>query len=186
MNYLLFAGSLRGGSLNKKLLHIAEGILLKSPGCQVTVVDIKALELPVYDGDIETQGMPLGVVKLGDLIKNSQALVIASPEYNASISSTLKNTIDWVSRLRPVPLEKKPILLLGASPGALGAIRALNHERACFETLGAFVYPQGFGLARADQAFDDEGYFKDASQQEKLSALITKFRDYAEKLTGSN
>ena len=115
---------------------------------------------------------------LGDLIKEADALVISSPEYNGSISSPLKNTIDWLSRLKSMPLEKKPVLLLGASPGALGAIRALGHARAPFEALGAFVYPQSFGLAKAHEAFSSEGALLLESNQERLEKLLSSFIEY--------
>jgi NAD(P)H-dependent FMN reductase len=117
MNLLLFAGSLRQESYNRKLLAVAQGLLAE---------------------------MPESVKSLGQMIQSADALVIASPEYNASISSPLKNAVDWVSRLRPIPLDKKPVLLMGTSPGAFGSIRGLGHTRAPFETLGSFIYPQPF------------------------------------------
>lgn len=123
MNLLLFAGSLRQESYNRKLLAVAQGLLAEMPGVTVNVADLKALAFPVYDGDIETAGMPESVKSLGQMIQSADALVIASPEYNASISSPLKNAVDWVSRLRPIPLDKKPVLLMGTSPGAFGSIR---------------------------------------------------------------
>src|SRR5947209_2073082 len=124
MKLLLFSGSLRAGSLNKKLLLATRELLRQMPACETSLADLKALNLPLYDGDIEAQAMPNGVIQLGQLVSEAHALIIASPEYNASIAAPLKNTIDWLSRLRPVPLQSKPILMMGASPGAFGAIRA--------------------------------------------------------------
>lgn len=181
MELLLFAGSLRKDSFNKKLLKIAEGILAKD-GCNITVADIKALNIPVYDGDIESAGMPDGVKKLGEMTAKAQAIIIASPEYNGSISSPLKNTIDWLSRLRPVPLESKPVLLMGATLGMFGANRGMLHGRDCFEKLFAFVYPEGFGLSKASEAFTPDGQFADAKQLERLSGTLKKFIDFATKL----
>src|SRR4051812_23259552 len=123
MKYLLFSGSLRTGSLNKKLVAVAEKIISGKAENEVSIADIRSLSIPVYDGDIEAAGIPEGVKKLGSMIQAANAIVISSPEYNGSIAGSLKNTIDWISRLRPVPFEGKPVLLLGASPGGFGAIR---------------------------------------------------------------
>lgn len=181
MNILLFSGSLRKDSLNKKLIAVAENILSLS-GHTPKVVDLKNLALPVYDGDIEAQGMPANVSQLGSDIQNAEAIIISSPEYNGSIAGSLKNTVDWISRLRPVPLSKKPILLMGASPGYYGSIRALGFTRAPFETLGSFVYPQTFALPSADKAFEDGQKLKDSATQKKLEDLIAGFISYAKKI----
>lgn len=181
MKVLLLAGSLRKESLNKKFLNVARRIIQKSTDAEVTVVDLQELQLPVYDGDIEARGFPEGVKTLAQYVNVTDALVISSPEYNASISSPLKNTIDWLSRVNPMPLVKKQILLLGASPGSFGAIRGLGHARAPFETLGNFVYPESFALARADVAFDEDGNLKDHKQYEKVQKLITDFVVYCQK-----
>lgn len=181
MNYLLFAGSLRKDSLNKKLLKVAEFALQAKLEITPTVIDLKSLSIPVYDGDVETAGFPEGVINLGAAIKNAQAIVICSPEYNGSMSGVLKNTIDWVSRLRPIPWEGKPVLLMGASPGALGATRGLAHARAPFETLGAYLFPSSLGLPRAHEAFDPEGKLMDEKTQKRLEQLLVNFDKFAKR-----
>ena len=182
MKFLLLSGSLRKESLNRKLLsNISQ--LIKDQGLgEVIVADLKELTLPVYDGDIESVGMPDGVVRLGNLLDSADAFISCSPEYNVSISSPLKNAIDWLSRLKPVPLEKMPVLLTGASPGAFGSIKALGHARAPFETLGSYVFPQTFALPKAHEAFDLNGKLVDASTVKKLGTLISNFKEYAQKL----
>ncbi|WP_413613257.1 NADPH-dependent FMN reductase [Bdellovibrio sp. HCB-110] len=182
MNLLLFAGSLRTESFNRKLLAVAQGILTETPEHKVTVADLKTLALPVYDGDIEAAGMPESVKTLGQLIQSADALVISSPEYNASISSPLKNAIDWVSRLRPIPLEKKPVLLMGTSPGAFGSIRGLGHTRAPFETLGSFLYPQPFAVPKAAEAFLSSGDLAEPATKQKLKALLQNYVHFAQNL----
>lgn len=182
MKFLLFSGSLRSGSLNKKLLSVTDQILKKELQQQTEVIDLKQLSLPVYDGDIEAAGMPAAVSTLGKAIANCDAIVISSPEYNSSIAGSLKNTIDWISRLRPVPLEQKPVLLMGASPGQFGSIRALLFTRAPFETLGSYVYPQTFALPKAAEAFSDDGNLKDEITMAKLKKLLSNFSDFTEKL----
>jgi chromate reductase len=181
MKVLLFAGSLRKASLNKKLVGVADDVLKKINGVEATVIDLQALQFPVYDGDIEEKGIPEGVTKLAKAIEASDALVISSPEYNGSISGVFKNTIDWVSRVKPMPLTKKHILLLGASPGELGAMRGLLHDRAPLEALGNFVYPQPYGLPKADKAFDQNNKLVDADRLERLEKLIKAFVEHTQK-----
>ena len=180
MNILLFAGSLRTGSLNKKLIGQAKLLLKKSIDIKITMIDLQELNFPVFDGDIESSGIPENVQKLSKIVGESDALIISSPEYNASISAPLKNTVDWLSRTKPLTLSKKQILLLGASPGEFGAIRGLYHARACFETLGNFVYPRPFGLPKADKAFNEEGLLVDSITLEKLQKLLHEFIIYAQ------
>lgn len=184
MNVLLFAGSLRKDSLNKKLLRVAHGVVKEDRRLTGEIIDIKSLNLPVYDGDIEANGIPLGVTALGKKVAWAHALIIASPEYNASISSPLKNTIDWLSRIRPTPLEAKPVLLMGASPGGFGAIRWLTTGRSCFETLGNYVYPQTFALQKAHEAFTETGDFVDEKHLGRLKDLIQNFVGFADSLNG--
>ena len=182
MNILLFSGSLRTGSYNKKLIGVAAAIFSENSQLKTTVVDLQKLSLPVYDGDIEAKGMPEGVTELGKLIMAADAIVISSPEYNGSMAGSLKNTIDWVSRLKPVPWEKKPILLMGASPGYFGAIRGLGFTRAPFDALGSFLYPQSFALPKAGEAFTAEGHLVDEGTKKKLSLLLESFHGFAKKL----
>lgn len=181
MKVLLFAGSLRVESLNKKLVKVAKTLVESNKGVETTYVDLQELQFPVYDGDIETKGIPENVLKLAKLVDEASAIIISSPEYNASISSPLKNAIDWVSRVRPMPMTKKHILLLGASPGELGAMRGLIHTKPSFETLGNFVYPSVYGLPKADKAFDEGGLLVDAQRYERLQKLVNEFIVYAQK-----
>lgn len=182
MKYLLFSGSLRTESLNRKLVAVAQG-LLQNKGNEVQVADLRELAIPVYDGDIEAKGIPEGVKKLGGLIQGADALVISSPEYNASIAGSLKNTVDWVSRLRPIPLEGKPVFLMGASPGGFGSIRALTATRAPFDTLNAYAYPQTFALPKAHEAFTPEGKLKDGGLEKRLQESLAKFSEFAAKFS---
>ncbi|WP_295902015.1 NADPH-dependent FMN reductase [uncultured Bdellovibrio sp.] len=184
MNLLLFAGSLRQDSYNRKLLAVAKELLSEIPDITVTVADLKTLAFPVYDGDIEAAGMPESVKSLGQMIQAADGLVIASPEYNASISSPLKNAIDWVSRLRPVPFERKPVLLMGTSPGAFGSIRGLGYTRAPFETLGSFLYPQPFAVPKAAEAFSPTGDLVDPATKQKLKTVLQNYVYFAHSLSG--
>ena len=137
----------------------------------------------MYDGDIEsTSGMPSGAAQLANEIASSNAIIVSSPEYNGSISGVMKNNLDWISRVKPSPIAGKPVLILSASPGAMGGIRGLWHTRVPFEVLGSHVYPEMFGLGKANQAFDSEGNLTEQANNEKLSALLQKYISFCKKL----
>lgn len=180
MKILVFAGSLRKESLNKKFAAEAARRLVETPNMSVASADLQSLNLPVYDGDLETaSGVPQGAKALAEKILAADALVVSTPEYNGSIPGGLKNAIDWLSRLKPVALAGKPLLLLAASPGALGGVRSLWHTRVPFEVLGAHVFPEMLGLPRAHEAFDETGKLLDAKMDERLRELLARFTAHA-------
>ncbi|MDR3607639.1 MAG: NAD(P)H-dependent oxidoreductase [Oligoflexia bacterium] len=176
MKILAFAASLRKGSFNRKFIAQAVEVFRASPGVSVDHADYREFEMPIYDGDLEeSSGIPKGGQEFIRRIQAADALVISTPEYNGGIPGTLKNAIDWASRVDPIPFDGKPILLIGASPGGLGAVRSLWHTRVPLEAIGAFVYPEMFGLSRAHQAFDDKGNFVDAENRAHLEELIQSY-----------
>jgi NAD(P)H-dependent FMN reductase len=175
MKICVFAGSLRRGSLNKTFAREAAR-LLAARGHEADFVDLQPLAIPVYDGDAEAAGgVPAGAAELSRRLAAADALVVSTPEYNGSIPGVLKNAIDWLSRIKPVALFDKPLLLLAASPGALGGVRSLWHTRVPFEVLGAHVFPDMLGLPRAHEAFDDSGRLKDAAFAQRLQDLLDRF-----------
>jgi chromate reductase len=179
---LAFAGSLRKDSYNKKLARTAaEGA--RGAGADVTLIDLKDFPLPVYDGDLETaEGLPANAKKLKDIFLQHQGLLIASPEYNSSVPGGLKNVIDWVSRTASKdepPLacfNNKAAVIMSASPGGLGGLRALVHLRAMLGNIGVLVIPQQVAVPRAHEAFNPDNSLKDPKQRvaiEKLGADLT-------------
>lgn len=180
MKALVFAASLRKESLNRKLAAQAAEILGTAPGVEVDHAGFREFEMPIYDGDLEeSSGIPSGGQELIRRVRAADALVISTPEYNGGIPGAFKNAIDWASRADPIPFEGKPILLLGASPGGLGAVRGLWHARIPFEAIGAFVYPEMFGLPRAHQAFDERGRFADPKNRVRLEELLKSYLAFA-------
>lgn len=182
MKILTFAGSLRLDSFNKKLCRAVEHYLLSEQLAKVEFLDLKPLNIPVYDGDVEAQsGLPAGVLTLIEKIKESDALIISSPEYNGSISSVLKTNLDWISRHKPNVLEGKHVLLLAASPGALGGVRGLWHGRVPLEVLGCHVYPEMFGLSKAHENLGEPNDIKDPKMKEKLQGLLKSYVKFCKK-----
>ena len=179
MKLLVFAGSLRADSCNKK--HAREALRLAVElGVEGEFIDLKDYPMPVYDGDIEAaSGLPAATLALGQKILAADALVISTPEYNGSIPGILKNVIDWLSREIVVSLAGKPLLLLAASPGALGGIRSLWHTRQPFEVLGVHVYPGMSGLPNAYTAFDAQGRLQDEKTAQRLKATLDGFIKHA-------
>ena len=180
---LAFAGSLRRDSYNKKLIKIAaEGA--RKAGAEVTLLDLRDLDLPLYDGDLEDdKGLPPGGRRLKDLMLASDGFLISSPEYNSSISGALKNAIDWASRPcegeKPLEcFEGKVAALMATSPGALGGMRGLVTVRSILGNIGVIVLPGQVAVSKAGEAFAADGSLNDAKRQasiEKLGADLTVF-----------
>jgi chromate reductase len=176
MKILFFAGALRADSCNKKFVREAKRLMEAKGGYETEFVDLKDYPMPVYDGDIEaSSGVPETTIKLGEKIRAADAIVVSTPEYNGSIPGILKNTIDWLSREKNVSLTGKPLLLLAASPGALGGVRSLWHSRQPFEVLGVHVFPGMMGLSNAYTAFDDKLHLKEEKPAQQLQKLLDQF-----------
>ena len=172
---LAFAGSTRRESFNKKLVAVAAAGA-RAAGAEGTVVDLRDLPLPLYDGDLEAaDGLPPNARTWKGLLKAHQGILVASPEYNSSIPAVLKNAIDWASRPEPgeAPLaafDGKVAGLVSASPGALGGLRGLVTVRAILGNIGVLVIPEQVAVSRAHEAFDADGSLKDA----KLRASVER------------
>ncbi|MFM7439673.1 MAG: NADPH-dependent FMN reductase [Snowella sp.] len=176
---LAFAGSSRRDSFNKKLVKIAaEGARLA--GAEVTYLDFKDLPMPLFDEDLEAeQGIPENVKTFKALMKAHQGLLIACPEYNSSITPLLKNAIDWASRPEPgepglICFRDKVAVIMSTSPGALGGLRGLVHVRAILGNIGVLVLPNQKGIAKAQEAFDENDQLKDEQQQQEIHQLGNK------------
>ncbi|MBF9031225.1 NADPH-dependent FMN reductase [Rhodobacterales bacterium HKCCE3408] len=118
-------GSLRAASYNRKLM--LEGVRLFDPA---EFVDGN-LRLPLYDGDLEKEGIPDEVQQLSDEIKAADAVWICGPEYNKNISGVLKNALDWISRTKGGPWRDKPVAIASATAGRAGGERTQNSLVLC-------------------------------------------------------
>ena len=185
---LVFAGSTRVESFNKKLALLADKSA-KEAGAETTYVDLKDYPMPIYDGDLENEkGLPENAKKLKEQMINHQGFIISCPEYNSSISAVLKNTIDWISR--PVPDEpsliafkEKVVLLLSTSPGRLGGLRGLVPVRSILSNIGAIVLPDQLAVSGCFKAFNDSGELVDEKQQKILSDYTQKLVETTSKLS---
>lgn len=166
---LALAGSTREASLNKKLVRIAAAGAAGA-GAETTFLDLRDYPLPVYDGDLEAEaGLPESARALKEAFQAHQGLLIATPEYNGSLTAVLKNALDWISRKTPeepmlAAFDGKVAGLLSASPGALGGLRGLAHLRQILSGIRVLVVPEQYALARAGDAFDAEGGLRDPDQ----------------------
>ena len=179
MRLLFFAGSTREGSFNKKLAllgrHIAE-----ANGIEAVFVDLKDYPMPLYNGDLEAKdGPPERARAFKALLGAYQGVFIASPEYNSSVTPLLKNTLDWVTRVRAKGetglevFKSRMFAISGASPGYYGAMRSLLHLRQILEVgIGAAVIPQQVAVPRAMDAFDEDGSLKDKAQQDLCKSVV--------------
>jgi chromate reductase len=182
MKLLYFAGALRADSCNKKFVREAMRLTEAKNAHQAEYIDLKDYPMPPYDGDIEaSSGVPESTKRLGEKIAAADALVLSTPEYNGSIPGTLKNIVDWLSRDKPVSLAGKPLLLLAASPGALGGVRSLWHTRVPFEVIGVHVFPNMMGLPNAYNAFDEQGHLKEEKTIKQLQKLLDDYLQHIER-----
>ena len=176
---LVFAASLRGESLNRKLAALAARVAGEN-GAAVDLASLRDFDVPSYDGDVESaQGIPPGAHELRRRLIESDAFIVSSPEYNGSMPGLLKNVIDWTSRFRPQPFDGRHGLLLSASPSLAGGNRGLWALRVPFEHLGARIFPDMFSLAMAHKALagDDIG---DAALRARFVKNLQAFLSLAE------
>ncbi|MDB2415311.1 NAD(P)H-dependent oxidoreductase [Rickettsiales bacterium] len=169
---LMFAGSARKESFNKKLISVAAKIA-EEKGAKVTKIDLKDYPMPIYDGDLEDKdGQPENARKIYDLLKEHDSLIIASPEYNGLPSPLLKNTIDWVSRIDVKIYSQKIAAIMSASIGGLGGMRGLPHLRTLLTNLNVLVIPQQVTISSAMDAFDENDNLKDQKHNSSVESLV--------------
>lgn len=168
---LVFAGSNRQGSVNKKLAQQASQTAQRL-GFEATYIDLKDYPIPLYDGDLEKEeGIPQEARALETLIKQHDAIIIASPEYNGAFTPLLKNTIDWVTRVDTGVLKPKVVGLMSASPGKGGGTRCLTLVRMWLESMRVKIANTTFSVPQAMQAFD--GDTLEAAKQAELEQFIS-------------
>ena len=184
---LVLPGSFRQGAYSHALARAAVA-RLATLGASGEILDLRALALPIYDGDLEAgQGVPAGAKTLVDAFAAHDAVLVASPEYNAFPTPLFMNAIDWATRLpeHKAAMGGKPTALLSSSPGMLGGIRALLSLRNFLAiNPGMLVIPQQFALPQAAKAFAADGSLADAKQQEALDGVLAALVTLARSVRG--
>jgi chromate reductase len=177
MRILGIAGSLRQDSYNAALLRAAADEL---PGDVELVVWDGLRAVPPYDEDLEGR-VPAAVAELKAAIAGADAVLFATPEYNASIPGQLKNALDWVSRPRAAtPLQSKPVAVIGASPGMFGAVWAQADLRKVLQTIGAQVLDEELPIPLVGDLFED-GRLVDDATRFSLRAHVAALVDLADR-----
>src|SRR5215208_3356577 len=170
MRVLGISGSLRRDSYNSGLLRAAADLL--PPGAELGVFDaLKAI--PPYDADDDGDLAPAPVHALREAIAAADAVLVATPEYNASIPGVLKNALDWASRPHATnPLRGKPAVVVGASTGLFGAVWAQAETRKVLSTIGATVLERELPVGQAHEAWAPDGTLQDPQLREALAAIV--------------
>jgi chromate reductase, NAD(P)H dehydrogenase (quinone) len=175
LKLLLIAGSARSGALSVKLRDAARRAA-EAAGAHTSVLDLRALALPLYDGDLEAaQGVPAGAATLRDAIAAHDALVIVTPEYNGYPTPLFINAFDWLSRLKDgsAVTTDKPTALLSSSPGALGGLRAMTLVRQFLQAnFAMLVVPQQQAVPRAHEAFTAGGDWADPKLGQGVQGVV--------------
>jgi NAD(P)H-dependent FMN reductase len=173
---LAFAGSARADSFNKRLIRAAAAGVPDGGGV-CTLVDLRDFPLPLYDADLESaQGLPENASRLQELFRSHRGLLIASPEYNSSLTPLLKNTIDWLTRSPDGGADLscfsgKAAAVMAASPGPLGGLRGLVALRSLLGNIGVLVLPEQVTVRNAGDAFAPDGTLVDERQRKRAEAL---------------
>ncbi len=185
---LAFAGSARADSCNKKLIRFAASCV-DPAAAEITVIDLADYPLPLFDQDLEAaDGLPENAKKLKALMRDHDAFLISSPEYNSGITPLQKNVIDWCSR--PESDDEpglecytgKVVGLMAASPGGMGGMRVLRQVREIFGNINTIVLPEQVALGGAYGAFAEDGTLTDESSAKRVRSLVTRLVYVAAKL----
>ena len=191
LKILIIPGSARDGSFNRRLAEFAAR-QARAAGQEATLLDLRALNLPLYDADLEAlSGVPAGALRLQQAIQASDAVLLVTPEYNGFPTPLVINAFDWLSRIpatqeQPAGLAvtaNKPAGLLSASPGAGGALRSMNFLRQYLQMAFAMVVvPQQFALGRAHEAFDAAGALQDSRAVQSVETVLQSLARLAQAL----
>ena len=175
-----FAGSLRRASYNRGLIRAAAE--LAPPGMSLEVFDLSSI--PMYNQDVEDAGEPQSVVAFKRAIAESDALLVATPEYNHGLPGVLKNALDWASRPRVTsPLRDRSVAIMGASPGRGSTARAQAQLRDAFVFTGACVMPlPELLIGSAAEHFDPDGSLADPALRALVVELLEALRAWTQRI----
>lgn len=175
------SGSLRKQSTNTMALRNAQK--LAPEGMSIEIADIS--NIPLYNGDLHAQGEPHSVTQLKGQIREADAVLIATPEYNFSIPAVLKNVLDWVSRPPDPPFNEKPVAIMGVAPGPVGTARVQYHLRQVLVFMNTFTLnkPEVF-INHSAQKFNAEGDLTDQQTAQFISEQLIALQKLAQRVNG--
>jgi NAD(P)H-dependent FMN reductase len=186
LKILVIPGSLRSGSHNARLAAAASYQFAQA-GADVTRISLSDFPLPIYDGDLQTKsGVPKHAINLKRMMSAHHGVLIVTPEYNSSVPSLVKNTIDWVSRVQDTHETRyqvfrgRPFAIASASESRLGGTRCLAALRLILSTCQATVIPNQLALSFAGEAYDDMDRLKHPADIEALGALVRQLIDVSQ------
>lgn len=167
----VIVGSLRRDSINRKLAEAAAALAPKD----LTIEWVKLDDVPMYNGDLEAN-LPGSVKRIKDQIKNADAVLLVTPEYNRSIPALMKNAVDWASRPYGTSVwGGKPVAIMGTTPGAIGTAAAQQHLRNVLAAVGAVTLPQPeMFITYKDGMIDDKGEFADPRTKEFVLKFVQR------------
>jgi NAD(P)H-dependent FMN reductase len=168
---LTLSGSIRHDSLNAHLARLM-GKRLRALGAEVTDLSLGDFPLPLFNEDVEMEkGEPDAAIALADLFAAADAIFIATPEYNGSLTPLMKNTIDWISRQKSGPFKRATFGIGAVSNGRLSGVVALSHLRDILAKLGTLMAPTSLSVAFGHEGFDAEGDLVDKVQRSRADQL---------------
>lgn len=180
LNVLVFVGSLRKGSYNAAIARALPS--LAPEGLNFTIAEGLG-DIPHYDLDVQAGGFPPRVLELAEALRAADAVAFVTPEYNYSIPGTLKNAIDWLSRINPAPFAGKPALIQSASMGVLGGVRAQYHLRQILVFLDAIPLNKPEVIIGAVHTkVDASGTLTDAPTREFIATQLVNFAAFIRRL----
>lgn len=175
MKLFIVSCSLRQGAFNHRLAETIARVA-EAQGNEVDLARINDFDMPLYNFDLqESDGFPPASQAMVDRILAADGWIVTSPEYNWSVPAAIKNAIDWISRMRPMPIAGRSVLLTSASPSMVGGVRGLLHFRQTLEQMGVWTYPKLFALAQAAQAFDDDGGLANPDLAKMLDTMLADY-----------
>ena len=180
---IVFAGSIRTESLNKKLALYATKLIKTHDNIDAQFIDLADYDMPIYNGDLEdANGLPEKAGAFKSLLEDCDGFFIASPEYNGFFTPLLKNTLDWATRPHnddnkndKEPFKGKIAALAACSPGPLGGLRGLPHLRTYLSGIGTHVIPMQTAVGNAMSNLDDNGVIQDNNLDAMFNAEIEQF-----------
>jgi chromate reductase len=181
LNIVTICGSTRIGSLNRALM---DSLPKLAPAGMTFKESTKVDTIPHYNADVQAQGFPEPVNAFAESLRSADGIIIVTPEYNWTIPGTLKNALDWVSRLKDQPFSQKPVAIQSATGGPLGGARVQYHMRMALTFLNAFTFgtPEVFvGLAQTK--FDEKTLeLKDEGTKKAIAAQLEGFAKFIERV----